>query len=733
MWNIKKIVPMLVALLLILSAGKLCAQEGVWIEYPLDGFGNGACMYHCGDAFCIYTRASSQYVLVFDVQIADWLKADMGSVQAFNEILSEGSVAMAWSKNLLFGYSSVTSNWDTVRFEGEVLQEHNSQLYRSYGCSDSIAFFVTKQKFYVFDSRVGSWKEYEYGYPADYKSAMYYPHNDYIAFVLKTSDPYGLIKNVCYSAHTASFNHTNSGCNIISSGFTNGFCGQRDMTGSGDEYQVIGYSAFDNQFDWFSYTTAENEDAVLYSFSDIEADTFIAYTIGFRTLTKPFEVVKARFYGYSTVLGEWNSAEYDIEWESERYYGSGIMGGRYTMDYAQEHDTENRRFYFYSAEDGLFRKINTEYSVTTSGFILGGTVFGIIDAESAWGYNPLTGYGNTIALQHENNKYTNTGEDYLTFTRWSTSSEIMTMYFYNSRNNHWQSIVLPKNLDNSPIITPHLFLFDEDEENDLVIYSSFRDTIIKLTFDINVMYRLHGYLIYASTENKSLVLNAEDCSISEKNIEFNQTGMGAEAAAFIDKENKILYGFSTLSNQWTTKVIEEEPYASFIQGQIGIASTWYMGSSMGKIYAYNGFADSWVELIPKGSHVVWTLGNQTVLVVRDSYLYAFYPHDTSSVNTIDPNIVTGSYAKGSNYPNPFKDYTTIDYHVEEPTRVVMKIFNLMGQELCTLVDARKPAGKWTVTWDGKDINNQPVPPGIYYYQLKAGSTSVFSVIVRASD
>jgi hypothetical protein len=254
-----------------------------------------------------------------------------------------------------------------------------------------------------------------------------------------------------------------------------------------------------------------------------------------------------------------------------------------------------------------------------------------------------------------------------------------------------------------------------------------------LDFDANVMYRLHGNLIYASTDNRSLVLNAEDCSISEKNIEFNQQGMGPEAAAFHDKENKTLYGYTTLSNQWTTKVIEDEPYTSFIRGQIGLASAWYMGSNMGKIYAYNGFADSWVELIPEGTHVVLALGNKTALVARDNYLYAFHPYDTSAVNAIDSEKTVGNFEYGRNYPNPFSDFTRIEYHLAQPTQVVLKIFNAMGQELCTLVDACKPAGKWSVTWDGRDSSHQPVPPGIYYYQLNAGPSMVFCMMIRASD
>lgn len=735
MWNVKKIVPLLLALLPVLSISSLHAQEGMWIDYSLDGFGSGAYMYDCGDGCCAYTRANSQYVLIFDVEIADWLKADLGSVRVFNDLLSEGSVVLGWSQDLLFGYSAITSNWDTIPCEGTVLRENNSQLFRSYGCSDSIAFFVTDEKFYVFDARIGSWKEYEYDCPDDFTSGMFYPQDDCIILVLKTSDAYGLLKNVAYSAHTASFNQTEHGCHVVRTDYNHGYCAIRDLTGFGDEYHMIGYSAFDNQFDWISYTTAGNENGVLYYVSDIEADMVTAYTVGFRTLVSPSEQVKAKFYGYSTILGEWNTAEYDIDWDTERYYGSGYLGGRYTLDHSLEQESEKWRFYFYSADNGLFEKINTDlvYTSTTSSFTLGGSVFGVFDADKAWGYNPITRTGKLVNLEYENSKYFYSGEDYVTLSRYDSQSDLMKMYFYNGENNRWQSKEVSKNMNNVKLITPHVFLFDEGNEDDLVIYSSFRDTIMILDFDEDVSYRLHGNILYAGSGGHSLLLNAEDCNMYEKNFEFTDFGMGTEAAAFYDKESRTLHGFTTLSNKWTTKTIDEEPYTSRISGQIGFASAWYNGSNMGKIFAYNGFGDSWVELIPEGSHVVWAMGKRTGMVVRDNYLYAFHPYDTSAVQSIDRMEAPSSLDFGKNYPNPFSDYTTIDVELDKPAWVIVKVYNTMGSEVCSLVDTWKPAGKFSITWDGEDSNHRHVSPGIYYYHIIAGPSRICGKMLRFKD
>jgi flagellar hook assembly protein FlgD len=66
-----------------------------------------------------------------------------------------------------------------------------------------------------------------------------------------------------------------------------------------------------------------------------------------------------------------------------------------------------------------------------------------------------------------------------------------------------------------------------------------------------------------------------------------------------------------------------------------------------------------------------------------------------------------------------------------PSRVEIKIFNSMGQEICTLLDKDQAAGEWSITWDGTDTQHQPVRTGIYYYRLKAGSYEKSRKMVRS--
>ena len=78
-----------------------------------------------------------------------------------------------------------------------------------------------------------------------------------------------------------------------------------------------------------------------------------------------------------------------------------------------------------------------------------------------------------------------------------------------------------------------------------------------------------------------------------------------------------------------------------------------------------------------------------------------------------------------NYPNPFNPTTTIHYTVPVSPHgipfVELKIYNLRGQVVRTLVRAFQGAGAYAVTWDGRDDRGQPVTSGVYLYRLKAGN------------
>lgn len=83
-----------------------------------------------------------------------------------------------------------------------------------------------------------------------------------------------------------------------------------------------------------------------------------------------------------------------------------------------------------------------------------------------------------------------------------------------------------------------------------------------------------------------------------------------------------------------------------------------------------------------------------------------------------------SFELGQNYPNPFNPETTIQYaipsHVSGPVRVTLRIYNLQGQLVRTLVDEQKSPGQYRVVWDGKNDLGARIATGMYLYTITVG-------------
>jgi len=92
------------------------------------------------------------------------------------------------------------------------------------------------------------------------------------------------------------------------------------------------------------------------------------------------------------------------------------------------------------------------------------------------------------------------------------------------------------------------------------------------------------------------------------------------------------------------------------------------------------------------------------------------------INDIDADTdVPANFFLKQNHPNPFNPETTISYHLETAGEVQLKIYNLLGQEVITLIQKLQTPGDYQLIWNSKDNLGRPVSSGIYLYRLQMGN------------
>ena len=81
------------------------------------------------------------------------------------------------------------------------------------------------------------------------------------------------------------------------------------------------------------------------------------------------------------------------------------------------------------------------------------------------------------------------------------------------------------------------------------------------------------------------------------------------------------------------------------------------------------------------------------------------------------------------YPNPFNPETTIEYNLNASTQVSIKIFNIQGKQIRSLIDTYRQAGTYNLKWNGLNDNGTQVPSGVYFIRITAGNETLNHRIV----
>jgi glycosidase len=148
------------------------------------------------------------------------------------------------------------------------------------------------------------------------------------------------------------------------------------------------------------------------------------------------------------------------------------------------------------------------------------------------------------------------------------------------------------------------------------------------------------------------------------------------------------------------------PFTGFVNGVQYVATDLYNNNVTQPVLFTGGIDTLKVSLPAYGSAVF----------VIDNAAHTLILPPLTGIGTSPPGAPPGDYSLAQNYPNPFNPMTTITYGIRSAARVSLRVYDVLGREVATLVDTYQPAGAFSRTFDASRLSS-----GVYFYRLQAGS------------
>lgn len=720
--HFKKIIFCLVIILLFPAIG-FPQGTGRWVEllWPEDQYLDFA--YDCEGNIGIITKDRCDHVMVFDARKGAWERIELGKVYIIEKVEANENLGWGYGYNKLFGYSSVTGTWDTITIAGSILSESGYGNARSLGATSKFAFVVTDQRFYVFDVDVGRWISHEIDWMPDYSGALFYYHKGYVVMKQVNSDAQH-IKLVVYSTYTKDFNQIEPGCHIYDL-LDKGFKGEH-YDGI-NHVRVIGYWAVDNQFDPIDIQLNEGETYEPIYPQSSSLDSII--TGGFFTKLTDTDnrIIYINFYGYTTITGNWYSADYQFDLDYYNLASSGLATSLISyLDYNYRTDETSHTWYrgsvIFNALDGSFHRWETDiiYNTSTSFGIKSGKtyIFGNRNDNIMKGHNCETGETMQSDCQIEIGQAYGGGENYAYYMGKSEGETNTWVYIYNGESNHWLASSYPTADYIVALSKEKYSVFVLEPYNTVLIYDASDNELIEadLPDGAPVYIDIKSDLASAATNGGCLIYDFSRKKLIEKPYEWTFVALGTGGLIGRDNEQQIVFAYSRYLGEWQEFPVNEETEPLLNKGNIGLLTNRVNGLLYSKYYAYNSLYGTLVPLEPEGYHVWFAVGDNTALVIRRDRVYAFDPQSATRISDKDPENIVVKPELYQNYPNPFNPVTRIRFAIPNRSLVKMTIFNNLGQQVKQLISCVLAPGVHEVEWDASEQAS-----GIYYYRLETPS------------
>jgi hypothetical protein len=607
----------------------MIAQSGAWISHTPPIPVNGTWHSDAGDDCLGCVPQNSQYIFFFDINSSQWVEINLGSQQFFNGLDANGHTIIAYSNELLVGYSATLSQFDTISYEGTPLTPNQNGIYRSWGSGRNLGYFVTDTHIYVFDSEEAIWKSMDYNLPSGYYGVgFYWVEDDYLGALLIQPPP-ALNTALVYSLQTHSFNHLEEAgdYNHNNCGMTHGFVTKWT---DGTLNRLHAYSAITNEFiEKIVNGYLLNGNASRQSREKMVEKT--ATTFHYTEIISS-SLRREHLLGYDTRNGLWIESFFDFDPTQWGGFVTFNHGGQFSESHQLNINTQQTRFIIFNGSTGNFEiLLSPLYGLI--GIIHGGTVFIAADENHFYFYSVTSGNSQLCEKRWQSNTY-HPGDNFIYAGTYAQGiSDSLDGYFYNGNTNNLIHIVTWNT--NQFFGNPYYSAFPTGGPgNHVIYYSGLVDGLSTQSFQQGVYTGIYlsKNLAFTSTASLSCIYEASTNSILTKNYQLS--GSLGDHSILTKSDSHNMDAYSCETGNWSNFNIGENILNCYTSDRVGLGhcrdAHW-----TDIYYAYNSYSDNIVELNPNGLAQNYgdDVGGKTILVLQDSAMYAFDPFAASGTTT----------------------------------------------------------------------------------------------------
>jgi photosystem II stability/assembly factor-like uncharacterized protein len=231
----------------------------------------------------------------------------------------------------------------------------------------------------------------------------------------------------------------------------------------------------------------------------------------------------------------------------------------------------------------------------------------------------------------------------------------------------------------------------------------------------NIWFLTSESRIFKSTNkglNWGFINSPENFSGGDPNIEFKDEMNGILIANY-----KSLWKTTDGGLNWSSVIYSGHITPRYISYVPSSYSTFVFASQGGSNYTPDG-GNSFIPIDSIG-HFHIDFASPSAGWVDGTVSGIIYRWVGNFVSVEDSNISVIGFQLEQNYPNPFNPTTKISYQIPVSSEVRLKIFDVLGSEIATLVNEEQPVGRYEVEFRTSAVSSQ-FASGIYFYQLKSG-------------